>query len=191
MKPSKDKLIDTLLNKRELWNRYAILCVNKRILIDFYCANLDGANLKGANLERANLAGAYLKGANLDGANLDFHQLSDYQKSIFNICPTGQFEGYKKIIYDKGDLIIKIRIPAEAKRFNALSSRKCRAEYAIFDSIVEGDQYVKVGYSKHDSSFKYILEKGTKIIPDSFDERNIECSNGVHFFLTLEEAKEY
>lgn len=181
MQPTKEKLIKTLLNKRELWNGYSFSCYKKNKII----------NLKYANLKDANLYNANLKYANLYNANLEWKQLSDYQKSIFKILSEGDIFGYKKILSEKGELIIKIKIPKQAKRLNALSSRKCRAEYAIFDSIVIGDKTVQEAYSGHDNNFKYILKKGFKIIPDSFDEKNKECSNGIHFFITQVEAEKY
>ena len=46
------------------------------------------------------------------------------------------------------------------------------------------------GDSQHDSSFKY--KKGEIVRPDKFDENPlIECSNGIHFFLTKKEAENY
>jgi len=79
--------------------------------------------------------------------------------------------------------IAKLLIPKEAKRVNA-TSRKCRAEFAIvLDCPAEAT-------SLHDPSFKYKI--GEKIISHNFDEnRWNECSGGIHFFLTKEEAEEY
>ena len=80
------------------------------------------------------------------------------------------------------DTICKLKIPADAKRINSLVGRKCRAEYAI---VIEGE-----GYDKHTGKLKY--EPGKKIIPDSYDDDiRIECSHGIHFFITEKEAKEY
>jgi len=39
-------------------------------------------------------------------------------------------------------------------------------------------------------SFKY--EKGKVIVPDKYcDDIRIECSNGIHFFMTRKEAVEF
>ena len=75
MQPNKDKLIDTLLNKRQLWNRYAKLCHAQSIIInlrgaDLRWAYLRGVDLQGADLRGADLHGAYLRGADLHGAYL-------------------------------------------------------------------------------------------------------------------------
>ena len=174
---------------------------------DLRYTNLRSANLKNANLSNSSLSSADLHSADLrsaDLSNVDLHsadlryakikfgQLSEYQRAIFTIVPQGAFFGYKKVYsVQKEPLIIKIKIPAKAKRMNALSSRKCRCEYAVFDSIVEGDKSTEIAHSSHRFNFKYGLKKGTKIEPNSYDERNIECSNGIHFFITLEEAKNY
>ena len=137
-----------------------------------------GANLGGANLREANLGGADLRGADLREADL----------STFEILPEGTIIGYKKL---RDKLIAKLEIPLKAKRVHAYGSRKCRAEYAKVLSIVtfEGKK-VKQGYGMYDETFKYVV--GKTIRPDSFNsDPRIECSNGVHFFITKQEAINY
>jgi hypothetical protein len=148
-------------------------------------ANLQGANLQGANLQGANLRDADLQGANLQGANLQGANLrgANLEKTLgldsFCIVADGILIGYKKL--DNGEIAI-LRIPAKAKRTNAYGSRKCRAEYAV---VISG-----TGPSQHDSTFMYA--KGKKIVPDSYDpDPRIECSHGVHFFITRSEAEAY
>ena len=147
---------------------------------DLSNANLRGANLSGANLHGAELRGADLSNANLRGADLSGANLSDANYSPFQICPQeGSFMAWKQISTG----IIKIRIPSKAKRTSSLVGRKCRAEYVY---MVEGEE----GCGMRDHSVKYRIGKKTKA--DSFDDDiRIECTNGIHFFLTKEEAEQY
>ena len=138
-------------------------------------ANLSGANLSGADLSRADLSGADLYGANLSGA-----KDAELVLARTSIVPEeGDFVGYKKLV---GGVIAKLVIPHDAKRLNAIGSRKCRAEKVF---VLEGE-----GVSQHDNKTKYAPE--TWVEPDSFDEdRRVECSNGIHFFITRAEAEAY
>ena len=131
-----------------------------------------------ADLSYANLRSANLRFANLSYADLSF---ADLQKllSIRTILPEGDLIGYKKL---RDGVVCKLRIPANAKRIGGLVGRKCRAEYAI---VLEGE-----GVSQHDSSFIYKV--GETIKPDEYDDDPlVECSRGVHFFITKEEAEAY
>ncbi len=86
-------------------------------------------------------------------------------------------------------MIVKLRITEDAKRSSA-TSRKCRCSKAEVLSITTFDgEEVKdgVAYSKWDSSFVYRVGKTVKV--SDFDEdRWNECSTGIHFFMTKQEA---
>jgi hypothetical protein len=154
---------------------------------DLSGANLYAANLYAADLSRADLSGANLSGANLYAADLYAADLSgalNYALSIARtrICPEGDLIGWKLC---QGNILVKLLIPKEAKRNNA-TSRKCRAEYADVLEIIGADK----AYSGHDSSFVY--EVGKRVIPSAYDENFLnECSSGIHFFITKEEAEAY
>jgi uncharacterized protein YjbI with pentapeptide repeats len=141
-------------------------------------ANLSGANLIGANLSGANLIGANLYGANLRDANLNGAHLSG-AKGLEQQCilPAGAIEGYKKLA---DGTIVVLHIPADAKRINAYGSRKCRAEFAL---VVSG---------KGKASRDGMPYAPGWIYPDQFDpDPRVECSNGIHFFITRQEAEDY
>ena len=159
-------------------------------------ANLDGANLNGANLyganlyraslDRASLYGANLNGANLDGANLDGASLKRVS-TLNSILPEGGLIVWKKLA---NNLIAKLLIPAKAKRVNAIGSRKCRFEFALVIAIYDGKKKVKEGYGTYSSEFIYRV--GETVYPDSFNPSPlVECSNGIHAFITKLEAIEY
>ena len=111
-------------------------------------------------------------------------------------CPEeGSFIGFKKIFLGNNPLLCKLEIPADAKRSSAFG-RKCRCSKAkvleIWGKDCDGDYLVPIsrGYSHHDPTFEYKV--GETIYPDSFDDnRWDECSNGIHFFITKQEAIDY
>ena len=148
---------------------------------DLYGADLSGANLYGANLSRANLYGANLYGANLSRAK-NFNEIENILISYTSICPEGALIGWKKC---RDNIIVKIEIPADAKRSNA-TGRKCRAEYAKVLEVFNGD----IGISQHDGKTEY--KAGEIVKCDQWGEnRWEECSGGIHFFITRTEAERY
>ena len=154
---------------------------------DLHGADLRKANLIGANLIGANLRGANLRGADLRGANLSEADLSG-AKNVpslpWTIVPSeGDIIVYKKL----SEGICTLLIPKEAKRLNA-TGRKCRAEFARVLNLPEG---VTIGHSMYDDTFVY--EVGQTVAPKEpfCEDRWDECSSGIHFFITREEAENY
>jgi Family of unknown function (DUF5758)/Pentapeptide repeats (8 copies) len=147
---------------------------------DLCGADLSVANLRVANLSVANLRGADLRGADLHGADLRGANLGEvYGLSSFVVAAEGVLIGYKKLI---GGTVAKLRIPAAAPRVNAYGSRKCRAAYV---TVISG-----TGLSRHDGVTKYAPK--LKVVADKFDpDPRVECSGGIHFFITEQEAKDY
>lgn len=177
---------------------------------DLSFANLRSANLSSADLRSANLRYADLRYANLSSADLRYADLSsadlrsadlssaknisDLMMAITSITPdAGEFCAWKKVVTENENILAKLLIPADAKRSNS-TGRKCRASSAIvlgFETL-DGKALPKktVAWSQHDHSFKYRV--GDVLTPDSWDEnRWEECSHGIHFFITREEARDY
>jgi hypothetical protein len=143
-------------------------------------ADLREADLRGANLCGADLRGAILCGADLYGANLT--------NTVANLqCPeTGEFIGYKKLRDDK---IAQIKITKDALRSSG-TSRKCRCSKAEVISITKGDESYSDGISNYFNGFIYRV--GETVSVDDFDtNRWNECSRGIHFFITKQEAIDY
>jgi hypothetical protein len=154
------------------------------------CAYLSGAYLSGADLSGANLSGANLSHADLSGANLSGADLSGAKKDDqtkfphFQIC-AGSLIVWKKV---QGRLVTLL-IPGEARRTASLVGRKCRAEYAIVTWIEEGESVTSGGYFNR---VRTVYNIGEIVRPDSYDDNPMmECSHGIHFFLTEIEAKEW
>ena len=153
-------------------------------------ANLWNANLWCADLRDANLYGADLRGADLGGANLWSTDLSCVKNIFFPMaCPEkGSFIAFKKA----GFYIIELFIPSNAKRCSA-TSRKCRCSKAKVISITtpSGDKTnITEVHSNYDPNFIYKL--GEYVEVKNFDDnRWNECSTGIYFFITRQEAVNY
>ena len=154
-------------------------------------ANLSWANLSGADLSWANLSGANLSGANLFGANLFGANLFGAKNINYPIaCPEkGSFIAFKKA---RDGFIVELEIPEDAKRCSA-TTRKCRCSKARVVSITNPDgteTEVTSVASKRDAGFVYKV--GEVVEVPNFDEnRWNECSSGIHFFITRQEAVDY
>lgn len=156
---------------------------------DLDCADLRNADLSYADLRVANLRGANLCSANLTGAKLDDVEYN-HRTGFFALqCPEeGSFIGYKKAC----NHIVKLKILPYAKRSSA-TTRKCRCSSAKVLSIttLDGkDDGVQTVSSDYDNSFEYHVGEIVRV--DNFDDnRWRECSTGIHFFMTRDEAVRY
>jgi hypothetical protein len=113
----------------------------------------------------------------------------------FQIVPSsGSFTGWKKV---RGGYVLKLLIPANAKRTSSLVGRKCRAskvKVLSAEPSTENSYTPKVKprkfYSMYDNCFSYELGK---IVEEPTYDPTIfkECSRGIHFFMTKQEAIEY
>jgi hypothetical protein len=82
-------------------------------------------------------------------------------------------------------VIVKLLIPEGARRTHG-TSRKCRAEFVDVLEVIGAEE----AFSSFDHGFAY--EEGRRVVPDSWDDDPWnECSHGIHFFMTREEAEEY
>ena len=177
-------------------------------------ACLHETDLRGANLCAAFLDGADLYAARIDGANLFGARLQGAINIPFipMVCPeSGEFTAYKKAVWHDGlsddSVIVELRIPSYAKRSSAASNSlrylfrdltpmlqpSVRCDMAKVIKIYDLDRKPLHGveaYSKYDETFAYI--PGNMVSVCNFDEnRWIECSTGIHFFMSFQEAVEY
>jgi len=159
-------------------------------------ANLRGADLCDADLRGAYLREAYLRWANLRGADLcdadlcdadlreaDLREadLREAELPHFQIAD-GDLIGWGK----KGGHIVKLRIPADAKRTASLVGRKCRAEWVDVLEIEGADECHSSG------GVGSVYRVGETVRPDSYDDDiRVECTHGIHFFQTRQEAEEW
>lgn len=178
---------------------------------DLSGCDLTGADLTGVSMARANLSGAKLTGvdftaAGLDDVKLDGATLPDPK---VRLPPVGtDFKAYKKVkvcsAYGSayGDhwpvAILELLIPTTADRVSSLVGKKCRASSAIVLSATDPDRKPILGLSQghnllvsfHDPNFRYTVGEKTKDTGFDGDIR-VECTRGIHFFATREEAVAY
>lgn len=117
-----------------------------------------------------------------------------YLEDITRVCPKEgvSFIGWKRC----GEYIVKLMIPGDAKRSNGVS-RKCRCSKAKVLSIEDEDGHICNMISVQNGIFNVNVKRtiytvGEMVYADSFDnDRWNECSHGIHFFMTREEAVNY
>ena len=166
-------------------------------------ADLNGADLTGADLTVAKLNGTILMNVKLNGANLNFADLTgvklsgaDLENVKYNSktsffamqCPEkGSFVGYKRA----DNKIVELLITEDSKRSSA-TTRKCRCSKAKVLSItnIENTEEYNEVVSNFDNNFIYRVGK-TVEVKDFDDDRWNECSTGIHFFITRDEAVMY
>ena len=160
---------------------------------DLKSANLWGADLWSADFSGADLRGADLRYAILEGANLSGADLCDAKINFSIACPEkGSFIAFKKAGNNYNNYIVELLIPEDARRCSA-TSRKCRCDKAKVLSITKIDgtsDGVDTVYSIYDETFAYKIGELVEV-KDFDDNRWNECSTGIHFFLTRQEAVEY
>ena len=193
------KLYDTNLNNTNLEG--AILTEAYLFYADLRGANLRDTILKYTDLTKANLINADIRGANLFGTRLRDANLTnikyDSTTKFFSLaCPEkGEFVGYKKAWSKTSyctEVIVELLILEDAKRSSATTD-KCRCSKAKVLSITDldgNDIGVNKAFSKYNNSFIYKV--GEIVEVDDFDEnRWIECTTGIHFFMNRERVTWY
>lgn len=179
------------LNDSDLRNtnlRHADLVKSNLRNTTLYYANLNHAKLTDADLTRADLSYANLMGANLQLAILD-NVIYNACTSFFALqCPEkGSFIGYKKT---RGK-IVELLITKDAKRSSA-TTRKCRCSKAKVLSITNESNTKEYDKVHSDFDYSFIYRVGEIVEVKDFDEnRWVECSTGIHFFMTRDEAVRY
>jgi hypothetical protein len=155
---------------------------------DLSGSNLSGSNLRGSDLRGSDLSGSNLSGSDLRGSNLSGAKNAALAIAQTRILPAGTITGWKKVYCcesGKG-IVAQLEIPAHAKRSHAFG-RKCRASEAIVVSI-EGATKAR---SDYDYGFTYEVGQVVKPTREFDDNWQNECSTGIHFFITREEAEAY
>lgn len=156
---------------------------------NFKNANLVGVDFRGSDLRGENFEGANLFGSDLEDTLLDNVRYDNNTKYFQMYCPIeGPFLGYKKCYNFR---IVQLLIPADAKRSSA-TRNTCRCDKAKVltiksidckDSFDEAISYV-------DENFVYKVGQWVKA--ENFNEdRWVESTTGIHFFMTREEAIGY
>lgn len=194
-------LSDTNLSYTFLFN--ANLYNSKLLNTNLCCANLEYAVLEDTVLSNVDLTNTRLFNANLSGAtlfdcnlgktnletvNLHNTRLDEKEKIRKGIILKESMIGYKKCLDRRclNIIIVTLEIPKGAIVFS-INNNKCRTNKAKVIEISNGETVAK---SRYDENFIY--EVGKEIEIEDFDLMyNVECSTGIHFFRTREEAENY
>ena len=182
---------------------------------EFHYCNVKGAEFGGADLKGCGFYNCHfgsspvLNGVEMCADILEerYVNLAESLMPLFSIDnilveldTTGQeLIGYKALAVtrpsdEKRKLVIaKLLIPTDAKRV-VFNDGKCRCEKARVMAIYSIDKKLSYGcayafiYNRHGLVYKV----GEEVCPDKFDDcAKRVCSNGIHFFLTEEEAINY
>ena len=155
---------------------------------DLFHADLSCTNLSNANLNRADLSATNFNNANLKYANLKDIKYNECTSFFALQCPEkGSFIGYKKA---RGK-IVELLITEDAKRSSA-TTRKCRCSKAKVLSITNVGNTVEYKEVHSDFNYSFVYRVGEIVEVKDFDEdRWKQCSTGIHFFLTRDEAVNY
>lgn len=162
--------------------------------IDLNKSSFKGSNLSGANLTNCNLTGINLEGANIFGANLEKSIVKDIiyddKTQYFKMyCPEeGAFIGWKKCFNFR---VVQLLIPADAKRCSSTyNACRCSKAKVLTIKSVDYRESFDEAISYADGNFKYKV--GQWAIPSAFnDDRWNDSTEGIHFFMTREEALAY
>ena len=158
---------------------------------DLRDADLVGADLRYANLGHADLRGADLGHANLRGADLGDADLRGAKNVPFipTYLPEGEFIAWKKL---PNGLIAKLKILEDSKRSRATGD-KCRCDKCLVLEFQNADGSVsdETTYTSHEYAVcTYTV--GEVVKADMWnDNRWIECSHGIHFFIDRQSAVDY
>ena len=131
---------------------------------------------------------ADLRYANLSNANLRYADLDKKEKIRKGMLLKEDFHAYKKC---RDDLIVELVIPKGSIVFS-INNSNCRTNRAKVVSItdIEGTTNYNEAISVHNDTFIYKV--GAELEIEDFDLMyNVECSTGIHFFRTREEAVNY
>ena len=90
-----------------------------------------------------------------------------------------------------GRAVLKLRVPSSAKRVSSLIGRKCRvSEAKVVLAFVDGEEQRGGGAFVSERGGRYFVGETTK--SDSFDDDiRVDCTNGIHVFVTRAEAESW
>jgi hypothetical protein len=178
---------------------------------EFVGADLDYANFTGTVFISCDLTG--LKSAEntifvsaINRRTIFGDAISEEQREDLlghkQIVPSkGSFIAWKAVAASNGEnQIAEIEILDESKRVSTYGTeRKCRASsvrvialYRLDGEKSDETMADSLTYTRNNPSIGYAYNVGEITFADSFNSNpNIECTNGIHFFMTFEEAVQW
>lgn len=152
------------------------------------------ANLRTASFRYCDMRGCDIRGADLFGAVLEYAKLDgirdDERTKWFRLhCPEkGAFLGYKKCVNDR---MVQLLIPADARRTSAtLPSCRCDKAKVLTIKSFDFQENFDEAWSLVDENFVY--KRGEWVeVKDFNEDRWMDSTTGIHFWMTREEAEAY
>lgn len=157
--------------------------------VNFKNADLSNALLRFCDLSGSDISGANLHCAVLEDAKLDNIKSNESTKFFRLYCPEkGAFLGYKKCFNDR---LVQLLIPADAKRTSATrnSCRCSKAKVLTIKSFDYSESFTEA-WSLVDPEFVYRVGEYVEV-KDFNEDRWMDSTTGIHFWLTREEALAY
>jgi hypothetical protein len=151
-------------------------------------------NFADSQFRECDFDGSSFPGCSFD--NVKFYNNDNFPQSLdeqLTIVPEGDLIVYKKAsTINNYNALITLLIPKNAKRCSA-TGRKCRAEYAKVLKIesMRSKRQIKLAYSEHSPNFEYRVGKIVRPHYSFEENRWIECTSGIHFYLTRGEAERH
>ncbi len=155
----------------------------------FRRCDMEGADLREADLTNCDIRGANLYSAWLEQAKLEGVRDDEDTKYFRLRCPEkGAFIAYKKCYEDRVAMLL---VPADAKRVSATNDA-CRCSKAKVLTITSVDFTQRFSWANSYVDENFIYREGEWAIPDRFTEdRWVESTYGIHFWMSREEAIAY
>lgn len=152
--------------------------------VDAYAATLRYCDLSGANIE-----GADVRCANLEHAILDNVRFNEETQGFKLHCPeTGAFVAWKKCMDYR---MVQLLIPADAKRTSAtMPTCRCNKAKVLSIKSIDYKESYEWAHSFVDENFIYRVGEIAEV--KNFNEdRWMDSTTGIHFFITRDEAIAY
>lgn len=156
---------------------------------NFTNADISSGNFRYADLHNSDISGANCYYALFEYTNLDEVKYNDRTKFYKLHCPEeGGFVAYKKCVENR---VVTLYIPKDAKRTSAtgITCRTNKVKVLMIESF-DGNIRYEEAYSFVEEDFCYKVGQ-TIEVKDFNEDRWMDSTTGIHFFMTKEEAKAY
>lgn len=156
---------------------------------------LTNADMREASLRHMDMTDADISGSNLFAAILEYATLDgvkdDENTQFYRMCcpEEGPFIGWKCCTEWR---VVQLLIPADAKRVSA-TMKTCRCNKAKVLSIKSIDETVKYDWAQSTVDPDFYYEVGKWVEPaNRFEEdRWMDSSPGIHFFMDRQDCVDY
>jgi hypothetical protein len=158
--------------------------------VDFSGAILTNCVLQG-DLSGANFTDTSLVATNISKSNIEKAKLPYYQ-----IIPeVGQFHAWKKVrgINKNINNTYILELLVSGERTSSLVGRKCRCSKAkVLRAFTSTGEPTKMKKFCSDFNFEFVYEVGKWVSEPNYNgDICVECTSGIHFFISKREAIEY